>query len=165
MDAMKSRIADHPCNVFDPSTRSVTSFYPKPNTYFGKSDIVKVSGACTLGSELLGGSSSESLDMEEMNVVDDVSEEDFDSKSDADTSSIRKLDEEESEESDGDERCVDEILYDESVKTKLEFLAGMVGVDSSQPSDVLTQVVRVLKDLERERRKFSEEICNSGAKM
>ncbi|XP_058078977.1 uncharacterized protein LOC131227239 [Magnolia sinica] len=160
MDAMKNMIADHPYIVFYPSTHSVTSFYPKPNTHFGNSDILKVSGACTLVSELMGGSSSEPserLEMEEMNVVDDVSEEDFDSKS--------KLDEEVSEESDGDERCVNEILYEESVKTKLEFLAGMVGVDSSQPADVLTEVVRVLKDLERERRKLSYEICNSGVKM
>ncbi|OVA20284.1 hypothetical protein BVC80_157g85 [Macleaya cordata] len=59
-----------------------------------------------------------------------------------------------SEDDDDDDDEVNQILYDEGVKKKLEILAGMVGVDSSKPWIVLDEVVRVLKNLEREKNRI-----------
>lgn len=86
----------------------------------------------------------------------DCSEDDFVKKSDVGSSHVRVDDKNDVfgldyDSGDDHDRCVDEILYDETVKKKLEVLAMMVGADSSQPEGVLTQVVKVLKDLERER--------------
>ncbi|KAJ4957682.1 hypothetical protein NE237_024793 [Protea cynaroides] len=45
---------------------------------------------------------------------------------------------------------VDDILYDERVKKKLQVLAAMVGITSSaSPGVVLAEIIRILKDLER----------------
>lgn len=52
--------------------------------------------------------------------------------------------------SDDDEVSVDELLLnDAKSKKKIEVLAEMVGVDSTEPEMVLTEVVRVLKQLKR----------------
>lgn len=56
------------------------------------------------------------------------------------------LEEEEEEE---EEQCVDDLFNDEGVRKKLELLAQMVGVDSSESEAgvLLAAVVRVIKDL------------------
>ncbi|CAB4318780.1 unnamed protein product [Prunus armeniaca] len=56
------------------------------------------------------------------------------------------LEEEEEEE---EEQCADDLFNDEGVRKKLELLAQMVGVDSSESEAgvLLAAVVRVFKDL------------------
>lgn len=49
-----------------------------------------------------------------------------------------------------DEVSLDELmLHDGKAKRKIEQLAAMVGVDTTEPAVVLTEVVRVLKHLKR----------------
>lgn len=49
-----------------------------------------------------------------------------------------------------EEVSLDELLlHDENAKKKIEKLAAMVGVDTTEPAVVLTEVVRVLKHLKR----------------
>ncbi|KHN45612.1 hypothetical protein glysoja_031483 [Glycine soja] len=44
---------------------------------------------------------------------------------------------------------LDELLFDGKTKEKMELLAAMVGVDTTDPAIVLNEVVRVLKVLKR----------------
>ncbi|XP_049932914.1 uncharacterized protein LOC116245962 isoform X2 [Nymphaea colorata] len=46
-----------------------------------------------------------------------------------------------------DDSCIDDIFFKESVRKKLQFLSYMVGMDCSNPVEVLSEVVRVLKEL------------------
>lgn len=48
-----------------------------------------------------------------------------------------------------DEQTINELVCEEGTRRRLELLAGMVGIDNSEPEVVLAEVVRVLKDLER----------------
>lgn len=48
-----------------------------------------------------------------------------------------------------EEVSLDELLNDGKAKKKIEQLAAMVGVDTTEPAIVLTEVVRVLKHLKR----------------
>ncbi|KAK7247629.1 hypothetical protein RIF29_42516 [Crotalaria pallida] len=48
-----------------------------------------------------------------------------------------------------DEQSLDELLLNGKAKKKIELLAAMVGVDTTDPAIVLTQVVRILKVLEK----------------
>ncbi|CAL0312500.1 unnamed protein product [Lupinus luteus] len=50
---------------------------------------------------------------------------------------------------DDDEVGLDELLHDGKEKKKIEQLAAMVGVDSTEPAIVLAEVVRVLTHLKR----------------
>ncbi|KAK7369919.1 hypothetical protein VNO80_11967 [Phaseolus coccineus] len=50
-----------------------------------------------------------------------------------------------SEASDEEEVSLDELLNDGKTKKKIEQLAAMVGVDTTEPATVLTEVVRALK--------------------
>jgi len=52
------------------------------------------------------------------------------------------------EESD-EEVSLEELLLDGKTKEKVELLAAMVGVDTTDPATVLNEVVRVLKVLKR----------------
>lgn len=54
------------------------------------------------------------------------------------------LDDEEEEE---DEVSLNELLLDGKTKKKIELLAAMVGVDTTEPAIVLTEVVRILRVL------------------
>lgn len=58
-------------------------------------------------------------------------------------------DELEEEEEEEEEQCADDLFNDEGVRKKLELLAQMVGVDSSESEAgvLLAAVVRVIKDL------------------
>ncbi|KAK7314432.1 hypothetical protein VNO77_32956 [Canavalia gladiata] len=51
--------------------------------------------------------------------------------------------------SDEEEVSLDELLLDGKTKEKIELLAAMVGVDTTDPMIVLNEVVRVLKVLKR----------------
>ncbi|KAL6274632.1 hypothetical protein ACE6H2_025324 [Prunus campanulata] len=53
------------------------------------------------------------------------------------------------EEEEEEEQCADDLFNDEGVRKKLELLAQMVGVDSSESEAgvLLAAVVRVIKDL------------------
>ncbi|KAK7290975.1 hypothetical protein RIF29_05793 [Crotalaria pallida] len=51
--------------------------------------------------------------------------------------------------SESDEVSLDELLLDGRAMKKIELLAAMVGVDSPEPAIVLTEVVRILKVLEK----------------
>jgi len=53
--------------------------------------------------------------------------------------------EEGGEASDEEEVSLDELLNDGKAKKKIEQLAAMVGVDTTEPAIVLTEVVRALK--------------------
>ncbi|KAL6006155.1 hypothetical protein ACLOJK_040201 [Asimina triloba] len=172
MDPGERMIFCHPRIFFDPSTFPHSSIHPKPDTHFADSNLSKVfQPSCSV--EKLAGSSfgaqfspvfapdgtgissafSEVVEMEEMNGSDHAS--------DANTTQIGGELSEESEYCDG----LHEIFCRESVKRKLELLASMVGVGSSQPAEVLTEVVRTLKDLERKWRIVSEgAMRSSGAK-
>ncbi|CAN6456601.1 unnamed protein product [Victoria cruziana] len=46
-----------------------------------------------------------------------------------------------------DDSWIDDIFFKESVRKKLQFLSYMVGMDCSNPVEVLSEVVRVLKEL------------------
>ncbi|KAK4283843.1 hypothetical protein QN277_000749 [Acacia crassicarpa] len=71
-------------------------------------------------------------------------------KSDTDSCSQVGDEEEENDDDDNDEVSLDELLQnDAKAKKKIEVLAEMVGVDSTEPVTVLTEVVRVLKHLRR----------------
>jgi len=55
--------------------------------------------------------------------------------------------EEEEEDDDDDEVSLNELLLDGKTKKKIELLAAMVGVDTTEPAIVLTEVVRILRVL------------------
>ncbi|XP_010249624.1 PREDICTED: uncharacterized protein LOC104592118 [Nelumbo nucifera] len=133
---------------FDRSGCSVKAFYPGGNTHFANSDRLKGMGVDSLEKAKAGRENSIVLEMMdgEYPELSHTSEEDSDVKSDGGTSvynGVEML-------SDDEAFSVDDILYEESVKKKLRFLAGMVGIDCTKPGVVLGEVVRVLKDLERE---------------
>ncbi|KAI9128913.1 hypothetical protein K1719_000396 [Acacia pycnantha] len=72
-------------------------------------------------------------------------------KSDTDScSQVGDEKEEDDDDDDNEEVSLDELLQnDAKAKKKIEVLAEMVGVDSTEPVIVLTEVVRVLKHLRR----------------
>ncbi|RHN52995.1 hypothetical protein MtrunA17_Chr6g0486621 [Medicago truncatula] len=51
------------------------------------------------------------------------------------------------EEEEDDEVSLNELLLDGKTKKKIELLAAMVGVDTTEPAIVLTEVVRILRVL------------------
>ncbi|KAL5079743.1 hypothetical protein RYX36_008164 [Vicia faba] len=57
------------------------------------------------------------------------------------SSSSNAMDDEE------EEISLNELLLDANIKKKIELLAAMVGVDTTEPAIVLSEVVRVLKAL------------------
>ncbi|KAJ1386772.1 hypothetical protein SESBI_40515 [Sesbania bispinosa] len=65
--------------------------------------------------------------------------------------SCDKSDRDSCSEADGDasdeEVSLDELLFEEKARKKIELLAAIVGVDTTEPAIVLTEVVRVLKVL------------------
>ncbi|XP_077210310.1 uncharacterized protein LOC143845782 [Tasmannia lanceolata] len=138
---------------FDSSSSSVTAFNPKSDTHFQNPDHLKVLGVQALEKAKAFRSHSMGISVEHLQSSEsegsvataDISEE----NSYCRTSDIQSPNGEKGE----DELMDDIFLYDEGVKKKLEVLARMVGVESGQPVEILTQVVRVLKDLEEKRRK------------
>ncbi|KAJ1437980.1 hypothetical protein SESBI_03410 [Sesbania bispinosa] len=48
-----------------------------------------------------------------------------------------------------EEVSLDELLHDGKAKKKIEQLAAMVGVDTTEPAIVLSEVVKLLKHLKR----------------
>ncbi|OIW15116.1 hypothetical protein TanjilG_08603 [Lupinus angustifolius] len=75
-------------------------------------------------------------------------------KSETDSCSERgsgddESDEECDDECEDEEVTLDELLHEGKTKNKIEMLAAMVGVDTTEPEIVLAEVVRVLKHLKR----------------
>lgn len=80
-------------------------------------------------------------------ITRDSSKKDLDAISNAGTCDLWDFDGADASE---DERGVDDVFCKESVKKKIEVLAGMVGYEGcDEPGVILDEVVKVLKELEK----------------
>lgn len=85
------------------------------------------------------GNSNSFTQSEDSSGYSDVPVEHSCAKSDTDSSSEAGGD------ASDEEMSLDELLFDGKAKKKIELLAAMVGVETTEPEIVLTEVVRVLK--------------------
>lgn len=146
---------DHQYVFFDHSHSSVTAFYPQA-ARFGDLEYMKSRAVYALESPRGRGTTTTAnfvVQTLERGSTSEISDEDYkEVKSDAESKHhhindaaaaalVESLSDEES--------CVDAVLKEKRVRRKLEVLGKMVGVDSGKPGDVLGEVVRVLRDLER----------------
>lgn len=147
---------DHQYVFFDHSHSSVTAFYPQA-ARFGDLEYMKSRAVdaleCARGRgttttanfvvQTLGRGSTSEISDEDYKEVKSDAESKHHHINDAAAAAalVESLSDEES--------CVDAVLKEKRVRRKLEVLGKMVGVDSGKPGDVLGEVVRVLRDLER----------------
>nr|XP_010917657.1 uncharacterized protein LOC105042232 [Elaeis guineensis] len=152
--------------LFDLSGSILTSFHPKPGAPLESSHTLKVlvpsmdalDGARSVRIQSLApkpdaivGSLELSRDseVEGSTLTCDSSNKDLDAMSNAGTCDLWDSDVADASE---DERSVDDVFCKESVKKKIEVLAGMVGYEGcDEPGVILDEVVKVLKELERMR--------------
>lgn len=144
---------DHRYVFFDHSHSSVTAFHPK-EAHFGNFEYMKRVAVDALQIARAGGTKTNSFVVQTLGggAKSDISDEDYEVKSDAesmrqhikDGAAMAAIETPSDEDS-----SVDDVLKEKKVRKKLEVLAQMVGVDSEKPGVVLDEVVRVLRDLER----------------
>ncbi|KAF9612744.1 hypothetical protein IFM89_003754 [Coptis chinensis] len=139
--------------VFDRSYDIVTTTYPNLETDLSDSNNVKCKGIGALEEAKAGRSNGVVVEIINSESSELSFDQDLDLKSDAGTSCHDLMDVDDNISDDELSRyelcdgCEVDSMYEESVKKKLELLAGMVGIDCSNPGVVLAEVVRILQGL------------------
>ncbi|KAL4651920.1 hypothetical protein ACB092_01G195700 [Castanea dentata] len=128
----------------------ITALFSKPETHLSEFNGLKFTAFNALERSRADRTNSivlETLNGGDSSELSDILDDDSDLKSDAESSCC--LEEDIVYDSWEDEQSINELVCEEGTIKRLELLAGMVGVDNTEPEVVLAEVVRVLKDLER----------------
>ena len=136
---------------FDHSNHSITTLFSNPETHLSEFNPIEFKAFNALERSRAERTNSivlETLSGGHSSELSDKLDEDYDLKSDAESSCCLqgKIVDDPWED---DEQSVDELVFEEGTRKRLKLLAGMVGVESNEPGVVLAEVVSVLKDLKR----------------
>ena len=136
---------------FDHSNHFITTLFSTPETHLSEFNQVKFIAFNALERSRAERTNSivlETLNEGDSSELSDILDEDSDLKSDVESSCC--LQEDVAYDSWENEQSINELVYKEGARKRLQLLARMVGVDdNTEPEVVLAEVVRVLKDLER----------------